>query len=519
LITVAGRLGEVGNASKQAALGADTLGRGFAALKPLIGQGEEALREMVNQATVASDEAVAAADAYGDSVAKMQGVVKVFIAEALAPLLPLLTRTVEEFTNTGTAAVNAADGIDKTTSKARQLGIALADTLQSAQAFHQMMQGISGLVVEAGKDFRPFRWPWEDEKRDPNAAAKALDNVTNAWSRMTNHFNAVTATVDTTAKLAKATRDLGTETEETANKAAAAARKAAQTEAEREAKRAAAAAARDVERANREAAQYLAQQEAALERQMMDQLSRETALLNEKTLAQMRANGATQDEIDLARLKMQGASDIELQLTREIQAIDNATEASAENKRKLEQQSEQYTQTIVGGFNDIFHSITEGGDSAAEAVKRLVAELVALFITQQAMKALGFNSGGTWGFQGVAKGGAFDQNGMMPFAQGGIVHRATPFVFGGGRLGVMGEAGPEAIMPLGRDAQGRLGVRGGGGVTVNVHNNANANVGVQQEGNDISIIIDQVRGVIANDFARGGNVVTTAFEGAYGVRR
>lgn len=45
------------------------------------------------------------------------------------------------------------------------------------------------------------------------------------------------------------------------------------------------------------------------------------------------------------------------------------------------------------------------------------------------------------------------------FAMGGVVDRATPFSFGGGRLGVMGEAGPEGILPLRRGADGKLGVR------------------------------------------------------------
>jgi phage-related minor tail protein len=50
----------------------------------------------------------------------------------------------------------------------------------------------------------------------------------------------------------------------------------------------------------------------------------------------------------------------------------------------------------------------------------------------------------------------------MPFAQGGIVSSATQFPMRGG-MGVMGEAGPEAIMPLSRGPDGKLGVRGGGG--------------------------------------------------------
>lgn len=50
---------------------------------------------------------------------------------------------------------------------------------------------------------------------------------------------------------------------------------------------------------------------------------------------------------------------------------------------------------------------------------------------------------------------------ITPFANGGVVDRSTMFA-GGGGLGIMGEAGPEAILPLHRGGDGRLGVRAGG---------------------------------------------------------
>jgi phage-related minor tail protein len=60
----------------------------------------------------------------------------------------------------------------------------------------------------------------------------------------------------------------------------------------------------------------------------------------------------------------------------------------------------------------------------------------------------------------------------MPFASGGIISGPTRFAMRNG-TGLMGEAGPEAIMPLARGADGKLGVRGGGGsvtnVVVNIH--------------------------------------------------
>lgn len=70
--------------------------------------------------------------------------------------------------------------------------------------------------------------------------------------------------------------------------------------------------------------------------------------------------------------------------------------------------------------------------------------------------------GGVFGllgsFLGFAKGAAFSGGNVIPFATGGVVDRATTFAMSGGRTGLMGEAGPEAIMPLRRGRDGKLGV-------------------------------------------------------------
>lgn len=81
-------------------------------------------------------------------------------------------------------------------------------------------------------------------------------------------------------------------------------------------------------------------------------------------------------------------------------------------------------------------------------------------------------TGGTGNAAGIsykgALGGAFVDS-VPRFAAGGaftnsIVSQPTLFAFaGGGALGLMGEAGPEAIMPLKRGSDGSLGVQGGGG--------------------------------------------------------
>ena len=62
-----------------------------------------------------------------------------------------------------------------------------------------------------------------------------------------------------------------------------------------------------------------------------------------------------------------------------------------------------------------------------------------------------------------ADGAGFAQGRVMPFANGGIVSGPVSFPMRGGASGLMGEAGPEAIMPLARGPDGKLGVRAGGG--------------------------------------------------------
>ncbi|MBI1416688.1 MAG: phage tail tape measure protein [Limimaricola sp.] len=66
-----------------------------------------------------------------------------------------------------------------------------------------------------------------------------------------------------------------------------------------------------------------------------------------------------------------------------------------------------------------------------------------------------------------ADGAPFSQGRVMPFAKGGVLSGPATFPMRGA-TGLMGEAGPEAIMPLTRGPDGALGVRAQGGGSVNV---------------------------------------------------
>ncbi|WP_349632278.1 hypothetical protein [Nitratireductor sp. GZWM139] len=68
-----------------------------------------------------------------------------------------------------------------------------------------------------------------------------------------------------------------------------------------------------------------------------------------------------------------------------------------------------------------------------------------------------FGGGFVQGLLGFSHGGVITQGNVVPFANGGVVNRPTVFPMANG-AGLMGEAGPEAIMPLRRGPDGRLGV-------------------------------------------------------------
>lgn len=122
------------------------------------------------------------------------------------------------------------------------------------------------------------------------------------------------------------------------------------------------------------------------------------------------------------------------------------------------------------GLRRAFDGVVFDGMKMSDALKT-VAQSLANTTYNAAMKPVTDHFGGLIS-QGVGSlvqgilpfgdGAAFSQGKVMPFAQGGVVSGATTFPMRGG-TGLMGEAGPEAIMPLARGPDGKLGVRGGGG--------------------------------------------------------
>jgi phage-related minor tail protein len=108
-----------------------------------------------------------------------------------------------------------------------------------------------------------------------------------------------------------------------------------------------------------------------------------------------------------------------------------------------------------------------------DSVLRGLAERLASKALDGALSPLttGF-AGLLGGLLGFADGGVVAAGRVRPFAAGGVVATPTYFPMAGGTTGLMGEAGAEAILPLARGPDGRLGVTAAGGsvtrVTVNI---------------------------------------------------
>jgi len=128
-----------------------------------------------------------------------------------------------------------------------------------------------------------------------------------------------------------------------------------------------------------------------------------------------------------------------------------------------------------GGLRKAFDGLVFDGRSVSDAFATL-GEAMSRTVYSNAMKPVtdhfgGLLAGGVGSLVSslmpFANGGAFSQGRVTPFAKGGVVNGATTFPMRGG-TGLMGEAGPEAIMPLTRGADGSLGVKSQGGGAVNI---------------------------------------------------
>lgn len=201
---------------------------------------------------------------------------------------------------------------------------------------------------------------------------------------------------------------------------------------------------------------------------------------------------------------------IELQkavLTRETETLQVVVEADtshfADAIADLGKLSEGLGRQLTGALRDAATS----GRSLDDVLRRVGVNLAGMALSQGLQPLTNLASGmfssllgGIGSVLPFAKGGV--PGSVMPFASGGVV--STPTYFPMARsVGLMGEAGAEAILPLRRSADGRLGVAAsGGGAPVNVVFNVTA-----QDVASFRKSEAQITGMLARAVSRGARTM------------
>src|SRR5580765_7639033 len=139
-LKVGGAIGEVGDASQQAALGAALFGKGWQTLLPLITEGEDGMKAAAEQATVMSNATVAAGDDFGDAMDRMQGSLMALLGEGFAPLLPVLTLFANETSDASKEAVEGAGDMNAMREAMAGLGTVVNGVVLVFKAASQVLQ-------------------------------------------------------------------------------------------------------------------------------------------------------------------------------------------------------------------------------------------------------------------------------------------------------------------------------------------------------------------------------------------
>ena len=229
-------------------------------------------------------------------------------------------------------------------------------------------------------------------------------------------------------------------------------------------------------------------------------------------------------------------------------------EKMAEEEAKLSSENENLTNSFdfakesVGSFfSEMRDGLTEGmslwesfGNAVTNVLDSMLDKMldVGVDLLFEGLGSIGTKGGESkfsWGNIASSIGSFFGGGASIPAAAAkggaftnGVYNSPTLFKFAnGGQFGVMGEAGPEAVMPLKRGPDGSLGVATdgvmGGNVIVNVINNSNASATVRQretqQGTEIDVLIDKTVADKLNQQGSYSNTALTRFSNRQLIKR
>jgi tape measure domain-containing protein len=251
-----------------------------------------------------------------------------------------------------------------------------------------------------------------------------------------------------------------------------------------------------------EAKALLSKTQAQLEALALDNRGKMTALKLQESAAGYQTLTQLQQEDLIAKQILAGKGEearLQVEIANTIRDVKDPAlratlakqiRANAEAKKELtlaENLKQIYTDLgmtikdgVIGAIQGAIDGTKSLGEAAAGVLRNIANRMLDIAVNMAlfgSISGMGSKGGGLLGLiPGLdkrAKGGVYAQNGIQAFARGGIVNGPTLFPFAKG-IGLMGEAGPEAIMPLRRGRDGNLGVMSSGGGTTNVVVNVDA---------------------------------------------
>lgn len=182
---------------------------------------------------------------------------------------------------------------------------------------------------------------------------------------------------------------------------------------------------------------------------------------------------------------------------------------------------EEFGMTFTSAFEDAI----VGAKKLSEALQGLLQDILRLVMRKTVTEPLANAVGSIdWGslLKFNAAGGVYSGAGISAYS-GQVVSRPTVFPFASG-IGLMGEAGPEAILPLKRSRDGRLGVEGGGGSMVVNIIEAPGRGGEREQRSEggvniLDVFVERIKAGIAGDISDGRGPIPAALTSAYGMNR
>tara|TARA_Y100001973_G_C5204996_1_gene340818 strand:- start:144 stop:2345 length:2202 start_codon:yes stop_codon:yes gene_type:complete len=257
-----------------------------------------------------------------------------------------------------------------------------------------------------------------------------------------------------------------------------------------------------------------AAQKYKLELGLINQIEFDNLQIERESLIAFEALGGKANEFGLSlddiKTKLKEARNDTFDFKEEFRKV---AQASLNLQDNLEELAVTSINKLADGFAELAVS---GKASFGDLARSILADLQRMIVKALFFKTLfglfpgletflGFEKGGV--VEKSAKGNVFARNNVQPFYRGGVVDKPSIFPMSTG-VGLMAERGPEAIMPLKRGRDGKLGVQASGGIgniVVNVDASGSSVEGSEQEGRELGRLISvAIQSELINQKRPGG---------------